>query len=433
MERHNQQYIRLLEKELVPAFGCTEPIAIAYAAAYAREVLGAMPKEVDVKVSSNIIKNVKSVTIPNTGGMKGIEAAAAAGIAAGDPQKKLEVISAVTEEQIPLIRKFLEQVPVRVSASENDEVFDIRVSVKDNEKQALVRIVREHMNIVYVEKDGKTVFQKTEETGLENTETALTIEQIVEFANEAAIDEIRPLIRRQIDFNMAIAREGIAHEYGGSVGRTILSHSAQTPADKARAYAAAGSDARMSGCTLPVIIVSGSGNQGITASVPIAVYAAEKGFDEEKMIRAVALSDLLTIYQRQFIGRLSAYCGAVNAGCASAAGIAYLEGGGFEEVAHTLINSLAAVSGVICDGAKPSCAAKIAASVEAGLLGYDMFRDKKEFVGGDGIVTCDADETIKNVGILGKEGMRQTDRKIIEIMLQRTESRNHRCARGTCE
>ena len=246
----------------------------------------------------------------------------------------------------------------------------------------------------------------------------------MEFVDLAAIEDIRGPVRRQVDYNMAIAREGLAKEYGGAVGRTILSHSQQTAADKARAYAAAGSDARMSGCTLPVIIVSGSGNQGITASVPIAVYAEEKGYGEEKMLRAVALSDLLTIYQRQFIGRLSAYCGAVNAGCASAAGIAYLEGGGFEEVAHTLINSLAAISGVICDGAKPSCAAKIAASVEAGLLGYDMFIDKKEFVGGDGIVTCDADETIKNVGILGKEGMKQTDRKIVEIMLKRTACRN---------
>lgn len=252
----------------------------------------------------------------------------------------------------------------------------------------------------------------------------MTIQKIVEFADLAAIEDIRGPVRRQVDYNMAIAREGLAKEYGGAVGRTILSHSQQTAADKARAYAAAGSDARMSGCTLPVIIVSGSGNQGITASVPIAVYAEEKGYGEEKMLRAVALSDLLTIYQRQFIGRLSAYCGAVNAGCASAAGIAYLEGGGFEEVAHTLINSLAAISGVICDGAKPSCAAKIAASVDAGLLGYDMFIDKKEFVGGDGIVTYDADETIKNVGILGKEGMKQTDRKIVEIMLKRTACRN---------
>ena len=424
MERYYQQYIKLLEKELVPAFGCTEPIAIAYAAAYARNILDAMPEEVDIKVSSNIIKNVKSVTIPNTGGLKGIEAAVAAGIVVGNPEKELEVIAGVSKEQIPMIKEYLERVPIKVSASESDEVFDIRIMVKCKKQYALVRIVKEHLNIVYVEKIGKEIFEKDEEDRQEQPEASLTIQKIVEFVDLAAIEDIRGPVRRQVDYNMAIAREGLAKEYGGAVGRTILSHSQQTAADKARAYAAAGSDARMSGCTLPVIIVSGSGNQGITASVPIAVYAEEKGYGEEKMLRAVALSDLLTIYQRQFIGRLSAYCGAVNAGCASAAGIAYLEGGGFEEVAHTLINSLAAISGVICDGAKPSCAAKIAASVEAGLLGYDMFIDKKEFVGGDGIVTCDADETIKNVGILGKEGMKQTDRKIVEIMLKRTACRN---------
>lgn len=418
MKKSYQRYLELLKRELVPAFGCTEPIAIAYAAAYAREVMGKMPDRVDVRVSSNIIKNVKSVTIPNTNGLKGIEAAVAVGVVAGKPEKKLEVIADVKEEQISETREYLEKVPIKVTAGTSNEVFDICVQLYCGEESALVRIVKEHMNVVLVEKNGNVLHAKTAETEEEKIEEFLSIEDILEFANEVPQQYIRDLILRQITYNMAIAEEGIKREYGGSVGRTILFHTAGSAKEKAKAYAAAGSDARMSGCTLPVIIVSGSGNQGITASVPVAVYAAEKGFEEERTIRAVVLSDLLTIYQRQFIGRLSAYCGAVNAGCASAAGIAYLEGGGFDEIAHTLINSLAAVSGVICDGAKPSCAAKIAASVEAGLLGYDMFKDKKEFVGGDGIVTCDADETIKNVGILGKEGMRQTDRKIIEIMLK---------------
>ena len=302
MERYYQQYIKLLEKELVPAFGCTEPIAIAYAAAYARNILDAMPEEVDIKVSSNIIKNVKSVTIPNTGGLKGIEAAVAAGIVVGNPEKELEVIAGVSKEQIPMIKEYLERVPIKVSASESDEVFDIRIMVKCKKQYALVRIVKEHLNIVYVEKNGKEIFEKDEEDRQEQPEASLTIQKIVEFADLAAIEDIRGPVRRQVDYNMAIAREGLAKEYGGAVGRTILSHSQQTAADKARAYAAAGSDARMSGCTLPVIIVSGSGNQGITASVPIAVYAEEKGYGEEKMLRAVALSDLLTIYQRQFIG-----------------------------------------------------------------------------------------------------------------------------------
>lgn len=422
VKKSRQEYVKLLREELVPAFGCTEPIAIAYALSYARDILGVLPTKVEVEVSGNIIKNVKSVTIPNTGGLRGIEVAAAAGIIAGKTEKKLEVIAEVEDGQIAEMKQYLEQFPIQVRSSKSDEVFEIDTFVTCGEKNARVKIVKEHMNVVLIEKDGAILFAKKDDDKEEEKEALLSIEHILDFADQVPLQEIEPLICQQIQYNMAIAREGLKNEYGGAVGRTILSHSKGSPRDRAKAYAAAGSDARMSGCTLPVVIVSGSGNQGITASVPIVAYAEGKDFTQERIIRAIVVSDLLTIYQRQFIGRLSAYCGAVNAGCASAAGIAYLDGGGFDEVAHTLINSLAAVSGVVCDGAKPSCAAKIAASVEAGLLGYDMFKEKKEFVGGDGIVTCDADETIKNVGILGKEGMLETDRKIIEIMLEKTAS-----------
>lgn len=424
MEYEDRCFIELLEKELIPAFGCTEPIALAYAAAYARDVLESIPDKIEIIVSNNIIKNVKSVTIPNTNGLRGIEAAVAAGIIGGNTEKKLEVIEGMTCEQINDIIEFLQYVPIHVMASKSEEVFEIDVREWSGKDLAEVKIIKEHMNVVLVKKNDTVIYIKEKHLEEEKGEDFLTIENIIKFADNVPFQNIASLIRRQVEYNMKIAEEGIEQEYGGAVGKTLLSCANGSVREKARAYAAAGSDARMNGCNLPVVIVSGSGNQGITASVPIIVYAREKGYDEERMIRAIVISDLLTIYQRQFIGRLSAYCGAVNAGCASVAGISYLEGGGFKEVAHTLVNSLAVVSGIICDGAKSSCAAKIASAIDAGFLGYTMYQNHKEFVGGDGIVTCDADETVKNVGILGREGMRQTDQKIVDIMLKRTVNKN---------
>lgn len=424
MEYEDRCFIELLEKELIPALGCTEPIALAYAAAYARDVLETIPDKAEIIVSNNIIKNVKSVTIPNTNGLRGIESAVVAGIIGGKVEKRLEVIEDMTCEQINDIIKYLQNASIHVRASKSEEVFEIDVREWSGKDCAEVKIIKEHMNVVLVKKNDTVIYKKENHLEEEKGEEFLSIENIIKFADNVPFQNIEFLIHRQVKYNMKIAEEGIKQEYGGAVGKTILSCANGSVREKARAYAAAGSDARMNGCTLPVVIVSGSGNQGITASVPIIVYAREKGYDEERMIRAIVISDLLTIYQRQFIGRLSAYCGAVNAGCASVAGISYLEGGGFKEVAHTLVNSLAAVSGIICDGAKSSCAAKIASAIDAGFLGYTMYQNHKEFVGGDGIVTCDADETVKNVGILGREGMRQTDQKIIDIMLKRTVNKN---------
>ena len=417
-----RHFVQILREELVPAMGCTEPIAIAYGAAKAREVLGRLPERMLVEASGNIIKNVKSVVVPNTGGLKGIEAAAAAGAVAGDAGKILEVISCVTGEQKDAIRDYLAGHEVKVRPAEGDVVFDIILTLWAGEDQVRLRIADYHTNIVLIEKNGEALLRSGEvlasggeASGLTDR-SCLTVEAIVDFADTVDPEDIRELVQRQIDYNWAIAQEGMSSQWGANIGKVLRSDYGEDVKTRARYMAAAGSDARMSGCEMPVIIVSGSGNQGITASIPVVVYARELNAGEEKTLRAVALSDLLTIHMKTGIGRLSAYCGAVSAGCAAGGAIAYLYGGGYREVAHTLVNALATISGMICDGAKPSCAAKIAAAVDAGILGYHMFRSGQQFRGGEGIVTKGVEETIANIGRLGRLGMRETDKEIIRIM-----------------
>ena len=417
-----RHFVQILREELVPAMGCTEPIAIAYGAAKAREVLGRLPERMLVEASGNIIKNVKSVVVPNTGGLKGIEAAAAAGAVAGDAGKILEVISCVTGEQKDAIRDYLAGHEVKVRPAEGDVVFDIILTLWAGEDQVRLRIADYHTNIVLIEKNGEALLRSGEvlasggeASGLTDR-SCLTVEAIVDFADTVDPKDIRELVQRQIDYIWAIAQEGMSSQWGANIGKVLRSDYGEDVKTRARYMAAAGSDARMSGCEKPVIIVSGSGNQGITASIPVVVYARELNAGEEKTLRAVALSDLLTIHMKTGIGRLSAYCGAVSAGCAAGGAIAYLYGGGYREVAHTLVNALATISGMICDGAKPSCAAKIAAAVDAGILGYHMFRSGQQFRGGEGIVTKGVEETIANIGRLGRLGMRETDKEIIRIM-----------------
>lgn len=422
-------YVQILKEELVPAMGCTEPIAIAYAAAKAREVLGKMPERVDLQVSNNIIKNVKSVIVPNTGGLKGIEAAAAAGIVGGQAEKKLEVIAEVTAEQKLAMKTFLESVPIQVAAAESDMVFDIVITLIAGEDRVKVRICQYHTNIVLVEKNAKVLYTADTaemeaacnqdgdaEIGLAD-KSLLNLKDIIRFADTCDIEDVKSILDMQIRYNMIIAEEGLLGDYGANIGSTLLKAYGNDVRNRAIAYAAAGSDARMSGCELPVIINSGSGNQGITVSVPVIEYAKELGVPKEKLYRALIVANLTAIHEKSGIGRLSAYCGAVSAGCAAGCGIAYLHGGGYEEIAHTLVNSVVIVSGIICDGAKPSCAAKIASSVEAGILGYHMYMNGQEFKSGDGIVDNGVEATIRNVGRLGKEGMRETDREIVKIML----------------
>lgn len=414
-------FVQILREELVPAMGCTEPIALAYGAAKAREVLGEMPEKVLIEASGNIIKNVKSVVVPNTGGLKGIEAAGVAGIVGGKAEKILEVISEVTEADKQGMRTYLDTHEVTVKPAEGDVVFDIIIHLWKGENSVKLRIADYHTNIVLIEKNGEVllssgkVSEKAEMKGLTDR-SCMSVEAVVDFADTCDLSDVSELVERQIAYNYAIAEEGMKNPWGANIGKTLRDYYGQDVKTRARYMAAAGSDARMSGCEMPVIIVSGSGNQGITASVPVIVYAKELGVSHEKMVRAVLLSDLLTIHLKTGIGRLSAYCGAVSAGCASAAAISHLCGGGLEDVAHTLVNGLAIVSGMICDGAKASCAAKIAASVDAGLLGWSMFKNGQQFYGGDGIITKGVEATIINVGRLGRLGMRETDKEIIRIM-----------------
>ena len=415
-----RQFLSILKEELRPAMGCTEPIALAYAGAKAREVLGALPEQVDVLVSGNIIKNVKSVVVPNTGGLRGIAAAVCAGVVAGDAGKQLEVISSVSPEQQAQLKEFMGNATINISPAPNDLIFDIDITLHAGNDRARVRIINHHTNIIHISRNDDVLLELPVEESSEDRLTdksCLSIERIVEFADILDPEDVRDTIGRQLECNMAIAREGLKNSWGANIGSVILNQQGTSNNRKAAAYAAAGSDARMSGCEMPVIILSGSGNQGITASVPVAVYAESFGSTEEELLRAVAVSDLVTIHQKTGIGRLSAYCGAISAGCGAGAGIAYLHGGRLRAVAHTVVNAIAILSGTICDGAKPSCAAKIAAAVDAGILGYNMYLENQQFFGGDGIVTKGADKTVSNVGRLAREGMRETDKTILRIML----------------
>lgn len=416
-----KNYDQILHEELLPAMGCTEPIAIAYGSAKAREILGELPLSVLIEASGNIIKNVKSVVVPNTRGLKGIEAATAAGVIAGDSSKILEVISQVSQEQRIEIQKYLSRKSITVKPADSDKVFDIIFTLQGANSKVVLCICDYHTNITYIEKDGivlqeagKILFDDYSQNLTDRS--LLTVEKILQYINSGNLHNVEHLIRRQIEYNYAIAEEGISHNWGANIGKVLLYSCGNSVDIRARAMAAAGSDARMSGCELPVIIVSGSGNQGITACVPVVVYARHLQVSPEKEIQAVALSDLLTIHLKTGIGRLSAYCGAVSAACAAAAAIAWLQGGSYDEIAHTLVNSLAIASGIICDGAKPSCAAKIALAIEGGLLGYKMYKNGQEFYGGEGIVTKGVENTIKNIGRLGHEGMKETDKEIIRIM-----------------
>lgn len=416
-----EAYLAILHKELIPAMGCTEPIAIAYASAIAKAALGKMPERVRVDVSGNVIKNVKSVFIPHTGSLKGIEAAVAAGIVAGDPYCELEVISHVTEKEIEKISAYRDTTPIEVVRADGNCVFSIGVTVFAGEHQASVLLTNKHTHVEHVVRNGEVLYAaKPEKVEREESHyELLNVEQIVEFADTVDVEDVREVLERQISYNTAIAEEGLRGEYGSQIGKVLLAAYGDGVANKAKAYAAAGSDARMNGCELPVVINSGSGNQGMTTSLPVIVYAQEMGVSHEMLLRALVVSNLVTVRLKTGIGALSAYCGATSAGCGAAAGVTYLHGGKYREIAHTVVNGLAINSGVICDGAKASCAAKIASSVEAGLLGMHMYMQGKQFVGGDGIVTKGVENTIDNVSDMAREGMRDTDREIIEIMLRR--------------
>lgn len=418
-DRRYQMYLDILQEELLPALGCTEPIAVAYAAANARSVLPGAPERLEVAVSNNIVKNVKSVIVPNTGGLKGIQAAAAIGAVAGNEKLALEVISSVTERDRESLRKFLAEKEILVKPAESTDVFDIRVDAFDGEgNHGVCRIQKTHTNVTLLAKNDVILLRRDDaqsDRQLANREM-LSVEGILDFAQTCELEDIKPVLSRQIRCNSAISNEGLKTPYGANIGKLFTTR--QDLRSRAIGRAAAGSDARMSGCDLPVIINSGSGNQGMTASLPVLTYAEELQVGEEKTYRALALSNLLTIHLRSGIGTLSAYCGAVSAGSAAGAAVCWLQGGDYDAIAHTLVNSLAIVSGIICDGAKPSCAAKIACAVDAGLFGWEMYQNGQQFFGGDGIVEKGVENTIRNVSRLGRDGMRQTDDEIVKIMIE---------------
>ena len=419
LNAHYNEYIRILGEELVPAMGCTEPAAIAYAGAKARELLGVEPTSAKISVSGNIIKNVKSVVVPHTGGMRGIENALAAGIIVGDASVGLAVLSSISHDRIPEISALRERCEITLEHRKTSCVFDIAVTLYCGEHSSYVRIKDKHTNIVELRQNGEVIFKnENNEQETCTDRSCLSVEEIVEFADCVNIDDVRQLLDRQITCNMAIAEEGIKNNWGANIGKVFLSMYPDDVRVKAKAYAAAGSDARMNGCELPVIINSGSGNQGITTSVPVIVYARELGIDDERLYRALCLSNLVTIHLKSGIGTLSAYCGVVSAGAGAGCGIAYLLGGGYREIGHTLVNALAVDSGVICDGAKASCAAKIAIAVQSGILGYEMYKQGNQFHGGDGIIKKGVEKTINNVSRLARDGMKETDKEIINIMIE---------------
>ncbi len=418
-EKIYDNYIAILKEELIPAMGCTEPIAVAYCAAKCRQVFPYPIEKVLVEASGNIIKNVKSVIVPNTNKLKGIEASAAAGIVAGDASKALEVIANVTDEQKQKMKEFLVTTPITVRPADSEEQLDIIVTLYYQEHFAKVRIASTHTNIVLIQLDNEILFEAGHEstTDVQMTDRSLlNLKDIVEFANTVDIDRVKDILDRQIEYNSAIAREGIENDWGANIGSVLLNVYGDDIKIRAKAMAAAGSDARMSGCELPVVINSGSGNQGMTASLPVIEYAKELNSSKEQLYRALCISNLATIHQKTGIGRLSAYCGAVSAGCGAGCGIAYLLGADYKGISHTLVNAVAIVSGIICDGAKPSCAGKISAAVDAGIFGYQMYLQGQQFKGGDGIILKGVENTIHNIGRLGKEGMKETDKEIIKMM-----------------
>ena len=417
-------YVEIMKSELVPAMGCTEPIAVAYCAAVAREVLGDIPKHIEIYASGNIIKNVKSVIVPHSGGLRGLEAAAALGVLFGVAEKKLEVISEVTHAQELALARRMTKFVFSLEPIESDSALDLKIILRTEKHWAAVRITDDHTNITEMVKDGKKFDLELSISDEEKEEAAeapdcslLTVADIFDFANTVDLDDVDEILARQVNYNTAIATEGLKNDYGARIGKIILEREQGVRA-MAKAMAAAGSDARMSGCDMPVIITSGSGNQGLTASLPIIAYAEHYKKSRAEMLRALVVSNLVTLHLKRGIGRLSAYCGAVSAGAGAGAGIAYLLTGDLRAINHTIVNALAISSGIVCDGAKASCAAKISMAVDAGIMGYDMFEAGCQFYGGDGLVSKGVENTIRNISVLGNEGMKETDRKIIEIMTE---------------
>ena len=421
-----RNYTTILKEELVAAMGCTEPIAIAYAAAKAYRELGEMPEHIRITCSGNIIKNVKGVTVPNSGGQKGIETAAVLGMVGGNADKILEVIADATEEDREKTRELVASGICDVALAEDVPNLYIKAEMWNKDHRSSVTIEEHHTDITQIEKDGQTVYVAVKDVesaneGPEGDRTKMTLAGIIEYANTVDISEVEWTLERQVTCNTAISQEGLDNPWGARVGKTMLENWSDDVKCFACARAAAGSDARMSGCPLPVIINSGSGNQGITVTLPVVTYAERMHLSKEKMYRCLLVSNLVSIYIKHYIGSLSAFCGAVSAACGAGAAITYMSGGSYEEIGGTITNTLGNVGGIVCDGAKPSCAAKIASSVHAALLAHYMSVNQKGFRGGEGFVESDVEKTIKNMGYIGKIGMKETDKEILNVMISKVD------------
>lgn len=418
---HTASYLAILQEELVPALGCTEPIAIAYAAAAARDALGTFPTRIAAHCSGNIIKNVKSVVVPNTGGLKGIEASALAGLVGGKTERRMEVLSDLDQGDQARVRELLAEGICQVSALATDKSLHLCIEASSERDYVRVEIQDFHTNIVAIDRNGKRVFEKPatgeEKSGASTDRRILSVGDIYSFAETVDIEQLQDLLHLQIRYNMAIAEDGLLGHYGVNIGATLLRYGQDSAFARMKAYTAAASEARMSGSALPVMTNSGSGNQGIASSVPVIIYARQEGISEERLLRALALANLLTIHQKTRIGRLSAFCGVVCASCSSGAAITYLAGGSLEQIKMTITNTLANVSGIVCDGAKPSCGIKIAASLDAALMAHLLAMDDKAYEPGDGLVKSDIEQTIASVGRLAHDGMRETGEHILRIML----------------
>ena len=418
-EKIKRDFLAILDEELVPAMGCTEPIALAYAAARGRAVLGCDPEGILARCSGNIIKNVRCVRIPNSGGMTGIESACALGALAGDPDRSMEVLEGVTPEGIEKTTAFLKKGTCSVEFLESDIPLHFIITLIAGSDWVEVEVRHSHRNIVRITKNHDVVFEVEDKVDVTERadRSALNIENIYAFANEVELELIRPHTQRQIDCNMAIAKRGMQGDYGIGIGKALLDTFPHSVYTKVRAYAAAASEARMDGCDMPVIITSGSGNQGIASTVPVIVYAREKQIPEDKMMRAMVFSSLMTVYQKEYIGKLSAFCGAISASCAAGAAITYLAGGTIEQIKDTIDNTLADIPGVICDGAKASCAAKISSALDASLFAHALAMNGKAYSQGTGILREDTGDTIRDVGHIGRVGMQPTDQEIVKLMI----------------
>ena len=419
-------YIKILKEELVPAMGCTEPIAIAYAAAKAAEVLAEKILRLHVSCSGNIVKNVKGVIVPNSGGQKGIEAAAILGAVGGDPSKELEVISNATDEARAVTRDLVRKNICTVSLAEDVPNLYIEVTAEGENHKSTVKIENFHTNITLIKRDDEILVERQPEKVSVKTQSSadrnvMTLKGIIDFADTLKISDVEEIFDRQVDYNVRISQEGLDNKWGACIGKTIIETWGNDVRSCACARAAAGSDARMSGCPLPVVINSGSGNQGITVTLPVVEYAEKWRISREKMYRALAVSNLVSLYIKHYIGSLSAFCGAVSAASGAGAAITYMAGGDYASVGRTITNTLANVGGIVCDGAKPSCAAKIASSVHAAILAHHMSMNHEQFMGGEGFVEEDVERTIKNMGYIGKIGMKETDREILNVMIDRVD------------